>query len=102
MIVCVLNDSGGMYAAFGLTVVPQSPDLHHRSFTHAHVYMYQINAGRLPSSYWDPVTKWKFDALLDMFRRNLELDAELLAIPGQKVAVAGAGAGGNMAVMASQ
>lgn len=45
--------------------------------------------GHLPEAYWDPVTRWKFDSLLGMFRRNLALDNELSAIhnhghgPGQ-------------------
>lgn len=82
-----------------------------------------MHTGRLPTSYWDPVTKWKFDALLEMFRRNLDLDRELLAIQGQETRAAegseawfgepvqqqgqqpagpGAGGGSTVAVVASQ
>ncbi len=33
------------------------------------------------------MTRWKFDSLLTMFRRNLDLDSELLAIQGQETRV---------------
>ena len=40
--------------------------------------------GRLPAKYWDPVTRWKFDSLLDVFRRNMVVDAEILDLVRRK------------------
>lgn len=39
---------------------------------------FPVSPGRLPPSYWDPLTRWKFDSLLDVFRRNMAVDAEIL------------------------
>ncbi|KAM3570554.1 hypothetical protein VYU27_007389 [Nannochloropsis oceanica] len=42
-----------------------------------------VSEGRLPAKYWDPVTRWKFDSLLDVFRRNMAVDAEILDLQAQ-------------------
>lgn len=47
---------------------------------------YPHQQGALPERYWDPVTKWKFDNLLGVFRRNMYMDAEILKIDISKEA----------------